>query len=119
MNHRLSRLLHWSPRILGILFVAFISLFALDVFGEGYGLWGTIIALFFHLVPSFILASGVALGWRRPWLGALLFLGFAALYVFRTGNNPWQAHPAIAGPPTLIGTLFLADWWLKWERNAR
>lgn len=30
------------PRILAILYIAFISMFALDVFGGGYGLWGTI-----------------------------------------------------------------------------
>ena len=37
-----KQLLFWTPRILGILFALFLSMFALDVFGEGYGFWGTL-----------------------------------------------------------------------------
>ena len=37
MNKSVKPVLFWTPRILCILFAIFISLFALDVFGEGYG----------------------------------------------------------------------------------
>jgi hypothetical protein len=39
MNESKRRMLFWTPRLLSILFAIFISLFALDVFGEGYGFW--------------------------------------------------------------------------------
>jgi hypothetical protein len=45
MNQTVEKVLFWSPRVLGILIAIFISLFALDVFGEGYSFWETIIAL--------------------------------------------------------------------------
>jgi hypothetical protein len=35
MNIPLKQLLFWTPRVLGILFAAFVSMFALDVFGKG------------------------------------------------------------------------------------
>ena len=34
-----KRLLYWVPRILAILFATFISIFALDVFGEHLPFW--------------------------------------------------------------------------------
>ena len=44
MKRPVKRTLFWAPRILCILFAVFVSLFALDVFGEGYGFWETILA---------------------------------------------------------------------------
>ena len=54
MNTSVKRVLFWTPRILCILFAIFLSLFALDVFGEGLGFWKTILALLIHLVPVYI-----------------------------------------------------------------
>lgn len=47
-------LLFWTPRILCLLFAVFLSLFALDVFTEGYGFWKSILALLIHLIPTWI-----------------------------------------------------------------
>ena len=55
MNRTTKRWLCWTPRILCILFAAFLSLFALDVFGEGYSFWKTLLALLIHLVPVGVL----------------------------------------------------------------
>src|SRR5688500_8521018 len=76
-----KRILFWTPRVLSILFALFVSMFALDVFGVGYGLWETVMALLIHLVPVFILLIGLALAWRWEWVGALIFMGFAVWYV--------------------------------------
>ena len=40
MNRPIRQFLFWSPRVLTILFALFLSLFALDVFEEGYGASG-------------------------------------------------------------------------------
>ena len=72
MNASAKRVLFWTPRILCILFAIFLSVFALDVFSEGYGFWQTIGALLLHLVPTFIvviaLLIGLAMGmgWSSP-----------------------------------------------------
>ena len=46
-------LVFWTPRFFGVLFALFISMFALDVFGEGRGFWETTLALLMHLIPAF------------------------------------------------------------------
>ena len=66
-----KRLLFWTPRALAIVFIAFLSLFALDVFGEGYGFWQTLLALVIHLIPTWILIALLILAWRWEWIGAV------------------------------------------------
>lgn len=111
MSQTVKRFLFWTPRVLGLLFAAFISMFAFDVFGEGYGFWGTVWALLVHLVPTALVLIAVAIAWRREWVGALLFflLGLAYIVVFR-GDFDWIAYLMIAGPLFLIGLLFLLNW---------
>ena len=107
------RLLRWTPRVLAILFIAFIALFALDVFDAGYNLWETIVGLFMHLLPNLALLAVVILAWRRPWVGALGFLAFAGWYMVAfVGAFDWSAYALIAGIPALIGVIYLADWFV-------
>ena len=61
-------ILFWAPRIISILFILFLSLFALDVFGQGYGFWETVQALFMHLLPSLLLVAALLLAWRWEWI---------------------------------------------------
>ena len=119
MNTTLKKTLFWTPRIAGILFVLFISLFAFDVFEEGLGFWGTLLALFMHLLPSILLAVAIYIAWKREWFGAILFIGWAILYVvfFRDRDFPWMTYAIIAGIPTVIGLLFLAGW--IWRKRIR
>ena len=85
-----KRILFWAPRILAILYILFISLFALDVFGEDYGFLVTIWALFMHLIPSFIMLTGLLIAWKRPFAGGILFLLLAVLFTlfFHTYRRP-------------------------------
>ena len=118
-----KQLLFWTPRILGILFALFLSMFALDVFGEGYGFWGILLALFMHLIPVYVLLIGLALAWCWEWVGALVFIGFGAWYlVISWGPFPLIANLIgalpIAGPALLIGILFLIGWLYKPQLQA-
>lgn len=117
---RTKRLLHWTPRILGLLFAIFLSLFALDVFDEGYGSWETVVALFMHLVPTFIVLIVLAIAWRWEWVGAVLFCGLAVFYVLWTwGRFPFGTYLAISGPLLLVGILFLLNWRRRDELRER
>ena len=117
-GHWGPRLLRWTPRVLSILFIAFIALFALDVFDAGYSFWETIVGLFMHLLPNLALLAVVILAWRWPWVGAIGFLGFAGWYLVTFGmtNNwsfDWSVYALLAGIPALIGVLYLADWFVR------
>jgi hypothetical protein len=111
MKNRVERAVFWTPRILCILFAIFISLFALDVFAEGYGFWGTLVALIMHLVPTAMILIALALAWRWPWIGAILFVALGVLYVIMIWRDfDWITYLLIAGPLFLVGALFLVDW---------
>ena len=116
MDKSVKRLLFWSPRILCILFSIFISLFALDVFSEGYSVGETIVALLMHLIPTVAILAVLAISWRWEWIGAILFTALGAAYpVMAWGKVPWGAFAAISGPLVLIGVLFLINWIYRTE----
>lgn len=115
MRKLLKHLLFWTPRVLGLLFALFISMFALDVFGQGDGFWGTLGALLMHLIPVYVLLIALAIGWRWEWAGALLFAGFSVWYLIMS----WGPVPLIAilmgawpiaAPALLVALFFLLDW---------
>ena len=111
MSVPVKRVVFWMPRILCLLFALFISLFALDVFGAGYGFWETIVALLMHLIPTGIILIALAIAWRWEWIGAILFVAVGAWYVITAcGKFAWTTYLLIVGPAFLIGALFLVNW---------
>ena len=97
-----------SARILAILYIAFISLFALDAFNGGFSWPGTVIALFIHLIPTFILISCLAVAWKRGVIGGSLFLAVGIFFTlwFRTYQR-LDVFLLISFPLLLIGALFI------------
>ena len=110
MNQTVEKILFWSPRGLGILIAVFVSLFALDVFAEGYSFWETIGALLMHLIPTFVILVVLGIAWRWEWIGGFLFVVLGVLYItlfWEPSNLP--AYLLISGPLFLAGILFLLD----------
>lgn len=124
MTQGQKKVLYWAPRVSCIAFALFLSLFAMDVFGEGLGFWRTLFALFMHLIPVFVVLLILALAWRWEWIGAAAFAGIALLYVF---NMPKHLSPEgrlyaglfIAGPAFVIAALFLVNWLKRTELHRR
>jgi len=118
--------LFWAPRAMSILFIAFISMFALDVFAENVGFWKTLLALTIHLIPSLVLIAALALAWRWEWIGAVIYAAAGTLYVItilpRRLPPPsikllWIATVAL--PAFVIGVLFLVNWLKHDQLRAR
>ncbi|MEZ4712947.1 MAG: hypothetical protein R3A44_37505 [Caldilineaceae bacterium] len=115
-KYPLKQFIFWTPRILGILFALFVGIFALDVFGAGYGFWSAIAAFLIHLMPVYVLLAGLAIAWRWPWVGALIFMGFAGWYLMQAwGQFPVSVYLVMAGVPFVVGVLWLLDWLYKPE----
>lgn len=113
-------MLFWTPRILCLLFAAFLSVFALDVFDEGYGFWKTILALLVHLIPTWIILIVLAISWRWEWVGAILFTALGVLYpVLFWGRFVWYVYLFMSGPLFAVGGLFLVNWFFRRELPAR
>jgi len=117
LNKILIQTLFWLPRITGIVFVLFLSLFALDIFDLELGFWGTIFGLFMHLIPPIALAIGVAVAWRREWVGTVIFIAWAVIYIISARGFDWTVYAVIAGVPFVLGILFLAGW--IWRKQIR
>jgi hypothetical protein len=114
VSTRAKRLLFWTPRALCILFAGFVSLFALDVFGEGYGFWEMILALLMHLVPTAIVLIALAIAWRWELVGSTLFDVLGVAYILMTrGRFPWTTYLIMSGPLFLISLLFQLNWVYK------
>ncbi len=112
-------ILFWSPRVLTLLYAVFLSLFALDVFGEGHGFWKTIVALFMHLIPTWIVLVVLAVSWRWEWVGAVLFAALALFYAYVAvgrGHPEWTL--VISGPLVLVGGMFLLNWLCREQIRA-
>ncbi len=100
-----QKMLFWSPRILGILFTLFLSLFALDMFGTGEPWYRQMLGFVIHLIPQYILIVALLLAWRHEKTGGVLFLilYFAAIIFFRAE----LIEMILFAPLILIGALFL------------
>jgi hypothetical protein len=102
----MERFIYWAPRVLSILFIAFLSLFSLDVFEEATSFWQVVVGLLMHNIPSFVLAG----------VGGVMFIAAGLLYIsFGIKNAPdWPStimwSLIIAGPAFLIGALFFINW---------
>lgn len=106
-----NQLLFWPPRIISLLFVVFVSLFAFDVFEQAQG-WAVALALLIHLLPSFLLLGIVFLAWRHDLFGAIAFLSLAIIYVLSVGfDRPWSWYATIAGPCLVVSLLFFISWY--------
>ncbi len=72
------KIFYWIIRIYLIIFILFISLFALDVFSQPNWL----LALLIHLIPSFVLIMLAIFSWRNSFLGGILFSLIAVFSLF-------------------------------------
>lgn len=102
--------LTWTPRVLAIAFVLFISLFSLDAFSGSAPLSEKLLGFAIHLIPSFAFAGLTYVAWKRPKIGGIVFLllSFFTVLAFDTYEQ-WQSLLTITGVPLLTGILFLVS----------
>lgn len=101
--------LYWIPRILGLIFALFISLFSLDVFSIPRPLSEQLVALLIHLIPTAVILVVLLIANRFGLFGGLLFLLIGAAYIYQTWGYGWGISLTFGGVPILIGILFILD----------
>lgn len=102
-------ILHWTPRILGILYAAFISIFALDAWGTGAGFWNELAGFLIHLLPTYLIIAALVVAWKNPRLGGILFIVLATAMGLFFGIHDGAQLLLLAAVPTTIGLLFIGD----------
>ncbi len=94
-------------KILGAGYVMFISLFALDE-------WGNWLGLFMHLIPTFILIAVQFIAWKNPKIGGIILaiLGLVSIAYFNTYKSA-QIFLIISLPLIIVATLFILSSYIK------
>ena len=118
-----SRIFFWLPRIICILAILFISLFALDSFQPNLSIWQQIGAFLMHLIPSFILTALLIIAWKRELIGGIIFiiigLGLSPIvytHNYNMNHSVWMSLGIISGitiPFAIVGILFIMSHYYK------
>lgn len=118
--------LYWLPRILCILVIAFISMFALDSFNPALSLGQQLLAFLIHMIPSLVLIILLIIAWKWELVGSIIFtlIGLGAspfIFIHNYNmNNSVLMSLGIIGvitfPFILIGVLFFINY--KKHRKA-
>jgi len=125
MEKKINKFVYWTPRILSIIFICFLAMFSLDVFDMKLGFWETVLGLFMHNIPAFILLIALLISWKHEIVGGIVFILAGILYIvillINILRNPSEWYMLfwalqISGPAFLIGILFIINW-LKKRNN--
>lgn len=116
----IPRWLCFFPRILAILFAAFLMLFSFDVYSPGMSIPETLLAFLMHNIPVIILVVIIILSWERELIGAICFLIAGLFYMGLTGNEALKHNTPLyislgyslflSGPAFLIAFLYFLCW---------
>jgi hypothetical protein len=98
----------WIPRVLAMIFIVFLSFFALDAFSGDASFIKKLGGFFVHLIPAFILVLTLLISWKKPLIGGSIFIlvSIAFAFFFRT----YRSVPTLLGitfPVALVGILFI------------
>jgi hypothetical protein len=118
------RLLHWLPRIICILSILLISLFAADAFNPNETIWQQLGDFLGHLIPSIVLTSLLIVAWRWEFIGGITFIIIGILFsLFVFSHNYNKMNYSIANslgtslitaiPFTVGGILFIISHFAK------
>lgn len=112
---------YWLPRIICILAIFFISMFALDSFAPGLTIWQQIGAFLMHLIPSFILLALLVVAWKWELVGGIVFsfIGLALsplVYIHNYDMNhsigmSLGIIAMITFPFVVVGILFIISYY--------
>jgi prolipoprotein diacylglyceryltransferase len=112
-----AKVLQWSPRIICILAILFISLFALDSFSPDRTVFQNAVAFLIHLIPSFVLLVILIIAWKWEKTGGIILIiaGLVwCIFVFTLNlrrTHSFRASLMIMGmlclPFVISGILFI------------
>lgn len=123
------KVFHWLPRIICILSILFLSLFAADAFAPGLTIWQQLVAFIIHLIPSFILLAFLIIAWKWEYIGGIIFIiiglglsPFVFMHNYRMNQSIGMSLGiimAITIPFAIVGVLFIVSHFQKKKKNLK
>jgi hypothetical protein len=117
------KIIHWTPRVLCVLAILLVSMFALDAFQPNLTIWEQLRDFLMHLIPSFILTAFLILTWKYELVGGIIFALIGLVFspiIFRHNYAMNQSvsmsmivTASITFPFILVGVLFIWSHFLK------
>ena len=118
------KVFHWLPRIICILAILFISMFAADAFAPELTIWQQLGGFLIHLIPSFILIAILIVAWKWELIGGIILVVIGLVMsplVFMLNYNRIHFSVgqslviilAITFPFIVVGILFIISHSLK------
>jgi prolipoprotein diacylglyceryltransferase len=118
-----TKVLYWLPRILVILAILFVSLFALDSFSSVRTFWQNAADFLMNLIPAFVLLVILIIAWKWEKTGGIILTIFGlAFCIIVFIINYRRTHSveasllivlAICVPFVLGGILFIISHYRK------
>ena len=117
------KVFHWLPRIICILAILFVSLFAADAFSPELTIGQQLFAFIMHLIPSFILLAFLLVAWKWEYVGGIIFIiiglglsPFVFMHNYQMNSSIWMSLGVILSitiPFAIVGVLFMVSHFLK------
>ena len=123
------KIIHWMPRILCILAILFISIFALDAFNTEQTFWQKIADFSMHLIPSFVIIVLLIVAWKWELPGGILMIvlaiGFMPLVYSMNFARTQSVLISLSivlminFPFVVTGVLFILSYFLKRKNRVQ
>ncbi len=118
-----TKVFYWLPRIVAILAILFISLFALDSFDPELTPGKQLLGFAIHMIPSFILLIILIIAWKWEIIGGIIYIligvglsPFIFIKNFRMNDSVWMSISVILGitvPFIVVGILFIVSYYKR------
>lgn len=113
----------WIPRVLCIMAILFVSMFALDAFAPGLTFMEQVRDFLIHLIPTYILIVALLIAWKWEKLGGIILMAIGlwlSPFVFQMNwhrtDSIWVAMVVVLMiniPFIAVGALFIISHYLK------
>ena len=123
-----QKLLYWSPRILCILAILYVSIFAVDAFEPGLSISQQLKAFAIHLIPSLVLLFSLIIAWKWELIGGILItiigLGLTPkifMMNYQMNNSIWISLVIILTitiPFIVVGILFMINHFVRKDSSV-
>ena len=123
------KVFHWLPRIICLLAILFVSLFAADAFAPELTIWQQLGAFIIHLIPSFVLLAFLIVAWKWEYVGGLIFLIIGVvlspivfMHNYNMNHSVWMSLGIIliiTIPFVIVGVLFMVSHSLKKKNRQK
>jgi hypothetical protein len=123
------RVFHWLPRIICILAILFVSIFATDAFAPGLTIWQQLGGFLIQLIPSFILLAFLIVAWKWELIGGIIFVVIGLVtsplvFMLNHNRNHFSIDTSLKNvliitfPFIVVGVLFIISNSLK-KKNLK